>query len=85
MDLPSGDRPLKAQFASLAGFTLISMIVKRTLAIAVVVSGGTPFASILVMDSEFGFTTASKLGSAYVYSSGYSGASLKTISAARRL
>lgn len=52
---------------------------------AVVVSGCTPFVSILVMDPEFGFTTASKLSSAYVYSSGYSGASLKTISAARRL
>lgn len=51
---------------------------------AVVVRGCTYMVDIQVMDPEFGFTTASKLGGAYVYSSGYSGASLKTIAAVSR-
>lgn len=51
---------------------------------AVVVSGCTTLISILVMDPEFGFTTAAKFGSSYAYSSGYSGASLRTIGAVRR-
>lgn len=51
---------------------------------SVVVSGCTTLISILVMDPEFGFTTASKIGSSYAYSSGYSGASLRTIGAVRR-
>lgn len=51
---------------------------------AVVVHGCTTSISIFVMDPEFGFTTASKLGSSYIYSSGYSGASLRTIEVVRR-
>lgn len=51
---------------------------------AVVVSGCTASISILVMDPEFGFTTASKIGSSYAYSSGYSGASPRTIGVVRR-
>ena len=51
---------------------------------AVVVSGCTTSISILVMDPEFGFTTASRFGSSYVYSSGYSGARLRTIGAVRK-
>ncbi len=51
---------------------------------AVVVRGCTYMVDIQVMDPEFGFTTASKLGGAYVYSSGNSGASLKTVAAISR-
>lgn len=51
---------------------------------AVVVRGCSISVEIYVMDPEFGFTTAARLGAAYAYSSGYSGAALKTIAAARR-
>ncbi len=51
---------------------------------AVVVRGCTIFIEIYVMDPEFGFTTAAKLGTSYAYSSGYSGAALRTIGAVRR-
>lgn len=51
---------------------------------AVVVRGCSILVEIYVMDPEFGFTTAAKMGAAYVYSSGYSGALLKTIAVVRR-
>lgn len=51
---------------------------------AVVVRGCTMLVEIYVMGPEFGFTTAPKIGSSYAYSSGYSGAALRTISAVRR-
>lgn len=51
---------------------------------AVVVCGHSFFAEIHVMDPEFGFTTAAKLGTSYVYLRGYSGATLKTIAVVRR-
>lgn len=52
---------------------------------AVVVRGCTTLVEVYIMDPEFGFTTAAKMGNSYAYSSGYSGAALRTIGAVRRL